>query len=112
MNRERDRGGLSVVPFLIPNRSDSLLLYLKCDALRGEVSPKLRIWAGIDGLSSRFFAWLRRRLPSERQRLLAITIVAGGLCGLVAVAFHLSCFRLYALLIDRANAAPGRSWIW
>jgi chloride channel protein, CIC family len=112
MNRERDRGGLSVVPFLIPNRSDSLLLYLKCDALLGEVSPKLRIWAGIEGLSSRFFAWLRRRLPSERQRLLAITIVAGGLCGLVAVAFHLSCFRLYALLIDRANAAPGRSWIW
>jgi len=72
----------------------------------------LRIWAGIDGLFARFFAWLRRLMPNERQRLLAITIVAGGLCGLVAVAFHVSCFRLYALLIERASAAPGRSWIW
>src|SRR3984957_13163165 len=88
------------------------LLYLKSNALRNEVPHKLRIWAGIQGLSSRFVEWLKRCLPSERQRLLAITIVAGGLCGLVAVAFHLSCFRLYALLIDRANAAPGRSWIW
>jgi chloride channel protein, CIC family len=72
----------------------------------------LKIWAGVDGLFARFFAWLRRLMPNERQRVLAITIVAGGLCGLVAVAFHLSCFRLYALLIDRANAAPGRIWIW
>ena len=46
-------------------------------------------------------------MPNERQRLLAITIVAGGLCGLVAVAFHVSCFRLYALLIDRANGGAG-----
>src|SRR3984885_4391228 len=88
------------------------LLYLKCNALRNEVSHKLRIWDGVGGLFARFFAWLRRLMPTERQRLLAITIVAGGLCGLVAVAFHVSCFRLYALLIDRANAAPGRSWIW
>ncbi|HVN93195.1 MAG TPA: chloride channel protein, partial [Terracidiphilus sp.] len=60
---------------------------------------------------TRFFAWLRGRLPNERQRLLVITIVAGGLCGLAAVAFHAACFWLYASLIDRATAAPGRWWI-
>jgi CIC family chloride channel protein len=51
-------------------------------------------------------------MPTERQRLLAITIVAGGLCGLAAVAFHISCARLYALLIVPATGAPGHSWIW
>ncbi len=51
-------------------------------------------------------------MPSERQRLLAVTILAGGLCGLAAVAFHLSIMGLETHLIDRANAAPGHSWIW
>ncbi len=51
-------------------------------------------------------------MPNERQRLLVITIVAGGLCGLAAVAFHVTCFWLYATLINRATAAPGHSWIW
>ena len=53
-----------------------------------------------------------RRMPSERQRLLGVTILAGGLCGLAAVAFHLSIGWLEAHLIDRANAAHGYSWIW
>jgi CIC family chloride channel protein len=53
-----------------------------------------------------------RRLPNERQRLLAVTILAGGLCGLAAVAFHRSLWWMEALLIDRANAAPGHSWIF
>jgi CIC family chloride channel protein len=64
-----------------------------------------------EGLT-RFLAWLMRRLPGERQRLLAVTVVAGGLCGLAAVAFHLSIGWLEALLIDRANAAPGHAWIF
>ena len=98
--------------FRIPNRYDTLHLYLKCDVLRRGVFPELKYWVGIEGLVSRFFAWLRGRVPNERQRLLAITIVAGGLCGLAAVAFHVSCVRLYALLINRAAAAPGHSWIW
>jgi CIC family chloride channel protein len=72
----------------------------------------LKIWVGIEGLFARFFAWLARRMPNERQRLLAITIVAGGICGLVAVAFHVSATGLYALFIDRATAAPGHAWIW
>ncbi|MGA9061707.1 MAG: chloride channel protein [Terracidiphilus sp.] len=51
-------------------------------------------------------------MPTERQRLLAITIVAGALCGTAAVAFHISCQILYKYLINRATAAPGHSWIW
>jgi len=50
-------------------------------------------------------------MPSERQRLLVVTILAGGLCGLAAVAFHLSIMGLEALFIDRANTASGHSWI-
>jgi CIC family chloride channel protein len=59
----------------------------------------------------RLLAWLMRRMPNEQQRLLAVTIVAGGLCGLAAVAFHLSIAWFESLFIDRANAAPGHSWI-
>jgi CIC family chloride channel protein len=53
-----------------------------------------------------------RRVPNERQRTLLVTVIAGGLCGLAAVAFHRSIGWLEMLLIDRANAAPGHSWIW
>ncbi|MDR3774358.1 MAG: chloride channel protein [Terracidiphilus sp.] len=51
-------------------------------------------------------------MPTDRQRLLAVTIVAGGVCGLAAVAFHLSIVGLEALLINHANRAAGDSWIW
>ena len=51
-------------------------------------------WGGFLGLYGRFYAWLLRRMPSKRQRLLAVTILAGGLCGLAAVAFHLSIMGL------------------
>jgi CIC family chloride channel protein len=74
--------------------------------------PKPNYWAGLQGLYAHFYAWLLRRMPSERQRLLAVTILAGGLCGLAAVAFHLSIMGLEALLINRANSASGHSWIW
>ncbi len=59
-----------------------------------------------------FLSWVQRRLPSERQRMLAFTILAGGVCGLAAVAFHGSIGWLEALLIDRANNAHGHSWIF
>ncbi len=72
----------------------------------------MKIWHGLAALYARLAAWLGRRLPTERQRLLALTILAGGACGLAAVAFHLSIGRLEALLIDHANSAPGHSWIY
>jgi chloride channel protein, CIC family len=77
-----------------------------------EGSSTLKFWVRIEDLFSRFFAWLARRVPNEPQRMLAITIVAGGICGLAAVAFHISVARLYGLMIDRAASAPGNSWIW
>jgi len=66
----------------------------------------------LQGLLSRCLAWLARQMATERQRLLAVTILAGGLCGLAAVAFHLSIGWLEDLMINRANHAPGHSWIF
>ena len=74
-------------------------------------SPEPGYWTGFQGLYHRFYAWLLRRMPTERQRLLAVTILAGGLCGLAAVAFHTSIMALEALMIDRANGAHGYTWI-
>jgi CIC family chloride channel protein len=74
--------------------------------------PTSSYWQGFPALYAHFYAWLLRRLPSERQRLLAVTILAGGVCGLAAVAFHLSIMGLEALFIERANNAPGHTWIW
>ncbi|MGO9127029.1 MAG: chloride channel protein [Terriglobales bacterium] len=53
-----------------------------------------------------------RVTPTERQRLLALTIVCGGLCGLAAVSFHLGISKAEGFLIDRALAAPHYSWIY
>jgi CIC family chloride channel protein len=78
----------------------------------GKIGEHLSFRQRVETLGARLFAWLMRRMPTERQRLLALTIVAGGLCGLAAVAFHLSIGSLEDLLINRANHAPGRSWIF
>lgn len=59
----------------------------------------------------RIAGWVTDRLSNERQRLFAVTILAGGLCGLAAVAFHLTIGALEKLLIDRANAGHGYTWI-
>jgi CIC family chloride channel protein len=53
-----------------------------------------------------------RLVPSERQRVFALTIVAGALCGLAAVAFHLSIRFAESRLIGRAMSASGYSWIF
>jgi chloride channel protein, CIC family len=71
-----------------------------------------RYWIGFSKLCLRLFAGFMRRMPNEQQRVLAVTILAGGLCGLAAVAFHLSIIWAESLMIVRANAAPGHSWIW
>ena len=77
-----------------------------------ENPPESRSWAAIQPLYSRFVAWLINRTPNEQQRLLAITITAGGLCGLAAVAFHISTGFAQSLFINRATSAPGHAWIW
>ncbi len=48
---------------------------------------------------------------TERQRLFGLTILIGGICGLVAVAFHESIQWLKSASIDQAFKASGDSWI-
>jgi len=50
---------------------------------------------------------LLRVAPSERQRVFALTILVGVLCGLAAVAFHLTIRVVEGLLIDRALSASA-----
>jgi chloride channel protein, CIC family len=57
-------------------------------------------------------ALLVRLTPTERQRLLVLTIVSGGLCGLAAVTFHVGIDAAQALMINRALLAPNFSWIF
>lgn len=49
--------------------------------------------------------------PTERQRLFGLTILIGGVCGLVAVAFHLSIRWVEQQTIECAFDAPGDAWI-
>jgi CIC family chloride channel protein len=77
-----------------------------------EISPKSKPLAGVGERFSRIVAWVAERMPGERQRLLAFTILSGGLCGLAAVAFHITAGRLEALWIEPATHATGHSWIW
>jgi CIC family chloride channel protein len=67
-------------------------------------------WRTLDRRALTFFL---RLVPSEGQRVFALTILLGGLCGLAAVAFDLSIHTAEKLLIDRALAAPGFMWaVW
>ena len=59
----------------------------------------------------RFSTLMVRLAPTERQRLMALTILSGGFCGLAAVAFHVGIVKASALMINRAMAAPGHWWI-
>ena len=66
----------------------------------------------MNAVFQRWTDWMMRRLPNERQRLLAVTIVAGGAGGLAAVLFHRLIGFFESILIDPANAAPGNWWIF
>jgi len=87
-------------------------LYWNCDASRDRESTTTELLVGFPALYSRLLAGLMRRMPNEQQRLLAITILAGGLCGLAAVSFHISTGFVQSWCINRATSAPGHSWIW
>ena len=53
-----------------------------------------------------------RFVPTETQRLFALTIVIGAFSGFAAVAFHVAIRFAEHQLIDRAMAAPGRWWLF
>ena len=69
------------------------------------------------GAGLRLFRSLRGRLQrlrvavTERHKLFVLTLLIGGLCGLAAVAFHLTINLVTRLAIDPAMAAPGHAWI-
>lgn len=54
----------------------------------------------------------QRIVPGEPSRVLILTLVAGVLCGLAAVAFHLTIQFAESLFIDRALAAAQPYWIF
>ena len=51
--------------------------------------------------------WMRRRL-NDGQRFMAMCVLAGLLCGLAAVAFHLSIHHLFDWLWDQAESRDPR----
>lgn len=53
-----------------------------------------------------------RLIPKESQRVFGLTLIVGAVCGLAAVAFHLSILKAESFLIDRAIAAPDNHWMW
>lgn len=54
---------------------------------------------------------IRRAFPLESQRLFALTVAVGVVCGLLAVAFHEALRGAEALFIDRALHAGGMAWV-
>jgi len=52
-----------------------------------------------------------RVAPTESQRLFALTMVIGVVCGLAAVLFHFSIRFAEGLLFERAITASGTRWI-
>jgi chloride channel protein, CIC family len=71
-----------------------------------------RIDLGLRKLRHSLMRIVVRFLPSEAQHLFALTLVVGAVCGLVAVAFHMSIHLAESLMIERALSAPGRSWMF
>lgn len=74
--------------------------------------PLPQVGARFSAIRDRISVFLPRLIPTERQRVLALTVVSGGICGLAAVAFHLGIGKVEHLLIDRAMAAPTPHWIY
>jgi CIC family chloride channel protein len=52
-----------------------------------------------------------RITPSESQRLFLLTLVVGAVCGVVAVAFHVTILAAERLMIDRAHDSAGWPWM-
>jgi CIC family chloride channel protein len=52
-----------------------------------------------------------RVAPTESQRLFALTLVIGLVCGFAAVAFHFAIRFAEGLMFERAIAAPGWEWV-
>lgn len=79
--------------------------------------PRGRLWPrwpapAFGGAVVRAWAVTKAQLnPTEQQRLFGLTVAIGGVCGLVAVAFHQSIRWVEQLTVERAFTAPGDLWI-
>ena len=76
--------------------------------------PTKPIAFAVDIVYRSYQLWLTTKArfsPTERQRLFGLTIAIGGVCGLVAVAFHQSIRAVETITIDRAFASDGDAWI-
>ena len=62
-------------------------------------------------LRARALRFELRVAPTEPQRLFALTVAIGVVCGLAAVAFHFSIRFCERQLFERALLMPGRLWI-
>src|SRR5450432_1156146 len=63
-------------------------------------------------LRQRLYRLLYRFVPTERARLLFLTILSGAVCGIVAVGFHIGIEKADGLLMARALSASGHRWIF
>lgn len=77
------------------------------------MSPRLsRVWGPrFSALRGHLALAALRFVPTEAQRLLALTIAIGGVCGLAAVAFHEAIRIAQASLIDRFVVYRPPGWI-
>jgi CIC family chloride channel protein len=73
--------------------------------------PLRRVFASTVGRG--YALWRTTRFSlTERQRLFGLTVAIGGVCGLVAVAFHHAISALEQLTIDRAfDAEDWIAWV-
>ena len=63
-------------------------------------------------IREKLFALLLRLVPTERQRLLVLTILSGGLCGLAAVAFHVGIDKASSPAHRPRCVRPASFWIY
>jgi CIC family chloride channel protein len=83
--------------------------FLRALDVRRSILGRLRV---LLRLRSLYFVRAEIRFaPTEAQRLFALTMLIGVVCGFAAVAFHLAIAVVEHALIDRAIEAPGRAWM-
>lgn len=72
-----------------------------------------RLWRRrLNAINIEFLRIFIRLVPSENQRVFGLTLIIGVVCGLAAVAFHLTIRFAEEHLIELALVASGYSWMW
>lgn len=87
------------------NRKVSDRFKFKRKALSRLFLPRFRAFKLV---ALRFFV---RFIPNESQRVFALTLLVGALCGLAAVAFHLAIIAVEGFLIEPAMASSHYLWL-